>query len=60
MSATEVLPKPVMSYKSEESLKLDHEQLMDECQKLTFEVTAKQVAALEAETRKQLKTMVYT
>ena len=31
MSATEVLPKPVMSYRSEESLKLDHEQLMNEC-----------------------------
>ena len=53
MSATEALPKPVMSYRSEESLKLDHEQLMNECQKLTLEATAKQVAALEAETRKQ-------
>ena len=42
-----------MSYRSEESLKLDHEQLMNECQKRTLEVTAKQVAALEAETRKQ-------
>ena len=38
MSTTEVLPKPVMSYRSEESLKLDHEQLKNECQKLTLEV----------------------
>lgn len=53
MSATEVLPKPIMSYGSEESLKLDHKQLMNECQKLTLKVTAKQAVALEAETRKQ-------
>ncbi|XP_028415497.1 uncharacterized protein LOC114538527 [Dendronephthya gigantea] len=53
MSATEVLPKPIMSYGSEESLKLDHNQLMNECQKLTLKITAKQVAVLEAETRRQ-------
>lgn len=53
MSATEALPKPIMSYRSEESLKLDHEQLMDACEKLTLKITAKQAAVLEAETRKQ-------
>ena len=59
VSATETLPKPVMSYRSEESLKLDHEQLMNESQKLTLEVTAKQVAALEAETRKQSNSKLF-
>ncbi len=58
-SATGELPKPIMSYRMEESLKLSHEQLKNECQSFSLTLTAKQVSCLERETRKQSQSRIW-
>ena len=52
-SSTQLLPVPIMSFRSEATLQLPRAQLMDRCRDLNITVTDTQATNVELETRKQ-------